>query len=97
MEKFGLSNENLELRKRVVELEAQLAEFKAGRYTVAEPITTNGAQETNDNHFLEGPTHVKLDLEEFQRYGRQMILPEIEFQGMSSYVYQPCINMLIIS
>ncbi|KAJ6259842.1 hypothetical protein Dda_5484 [Drechslerella dactyloides] len=92
MEKFSLGSENLDLRKRIAELEQELAEYRSGRGAQAHP-TSNGAdaaaQHTPDDDDAEtagaqdgdGAKPVRLDLDEFRRYGRQMIMTEVGLDG----------------
>lgn len=78
MEKFSLTSENLELRKRIAELENEVASFRAGVQPTPEPLPALSST-ISDN--FEDP---KLDLDEFKRYGRQMIMTEIGLEGTFS-------------
>lgn len=84
MEKFSLGSENLDLRRRIAELERELADYRNGEvwtsgeeYSDAEPEEPVTRQEAPND--FEIPN--KLELEEFRRYGRQMILSEVGLDG----------------
>ncbi|KAF3122990.1 Urmylation protein [Orbilia oligospora] len=91
MEKFSLGSENLDLRIRIAELERELADYRSGAVANS---TTNGHAthgldgEDEEEREEEFPTPedqddkaVRLDLDEFRRYGRQMIMAEVGLDG----------------
>lgn len=82
MEKFSLTSENLDLRKRIAELENEVASFRAGNQPELKPEPTPASSRTTSNNY----DNPKLDLDEFKRYGRQMIMPEIGLEGITSSV-----------
>jgi adenylyltransferase/sulfurtransferase len=66
-----LQAENLALKKRLAALEAELGSYRngaAGHTTPTPPL-------------CETTKEINLSLEEYKRYGRQMILPEIGYSG----------------
>ena len=82
MEKFSLLTENLELRKRISELEGLVEELKKSVPEKAAKVNDDeGDVSPGANGFDYDSIEPKLDLDEFKRYGRQMILPEIGLQG----------------
>lgn len=64
-------SEKVALRKRIAELEAELSTYRSGAtsHTASAPLSSNASRD------------VELSLEEYKRYGRQMILPEIGYSG----------------
>ncbi|CAZ85497.1 unnamed protein product [Tuber melanosporum] len=72
----SLEAENKVLKKRISELEAQLAGHSD------RPLVTSQKSHPPPNIVSKG--EVKLSLEEYKRYGRQMILPEIGIEGQMS-------------
>lgn len=70
-----LEAENEALKKRISELEAQLA----SRSNDASVISQQSYPPPN----AASKGEVKLSLEEYKRYGRQMILPEIGIEGIN--------------
>lgn len=70
-----LEAENKSLKARIQELEAELAQYRSQE--VGAPTTSAPPPAPQ-----EAPT--TLDPEEYKRYGRQMILPEIALQGKQS-------------
>ncbi|KAK6344082.1 Urmylation protein [Orbilia brochopaga] len=89
MEKFSLGSENLDLRKRIAELEKELAGYRSGAHTASNGADAAHPQSSDDSS--EAPASsvqddddarpVKLDLDEFRRYGRQMIMTEVGLDG----------------
>ncbi|KAF3912106.1 hypothetical protein ABW21_db0204330 [Orbilia brochopaga] len=89
MEKFSLGSENLDLRKRIAELEKELAGYRSG---AAHPTSNGDATPSQSNDSVpetpassarggEDARPVKLNLDEFRRYGRQMIMTEVGLDG----------------
>jgi len=58
------------LQSRIARLESELAELKS-----------NLSQQISDAQASSTPCSLPLDLDEYKRYGRQMILPEIGLDG----------------
>ncbi|KAG0644178.1 hypothetical protein HOY80DRAFT_1013691 [Tuber brumale] len=72
----SLESENEVLKKRISELEAQLASHSN------HPVVT--PQQSHSPPNIVSKIEAKLSLEEYKRYGRQMILPEIGIEGQMS-------------
>jgi adenylyltransferase/sulfurtransferase len=70
-----LESENIALKKRLAALEAELGTYRGGVSGHTTPAPS--AKNTNSEN--------KLSLEEYKRYGRQMILPEIGYSGTESF------------
>jgi len=72
-----LETENEALKKRILELEAQLASPSNDA-----SVTSQQSDPLPD---IANKSEVKLSLEEYKRYGRQMILPEIGIEGTNPF------------
>ncbi|KAF3926383.1 hypothetical protein AA313_de0203542 [Arthrobotrys entomopaga] len=86
MEKFSLGSENLDLRKRIAELEKELAEYRSGSVPKSNSAADQTdacapTQATDEEQKYDDTKPVKLDLDEFRRYGRQMIMTEVGLDG----------------
>ncbi|KAK6536134.1 Urmylation protein [Arthrobotrys megalospora] len=87
MEKFSLGSENLDLRIRIAELEKELAEYRNGAIANGNGHTTHEVdeEEEEEEEVRTPPDHddkaIRLDLDEFRRYGRQMIMTEVGLDG----------------
>ncbi|EPS42247.1 hypothetical protein H072_3792 [Dactylellina haptotyla CBS 200.50] len=82
MEKFSLGSENFDLRKRIAELEKELAEYRSGSFASSNGTATEEPERDETEKLQEDENKpVRLDLEEFRRYGRQMIMTEVGLDG----------------
>ena len=72
-----LEAENEALKKRILELEAQLAS-RSNDASVT-------SQQSHSLPNIANKSEIKLSLEEYKRYGRQMILPEIGIEGTNPF------------
>lgn len=72
----GLERENTVLKRRIQELEAELAAART-------PSTQSSNKQPQEDNACNGKLEQEfpLSLDEYKRYGRQMIMPEIGFQG----------------
>jgi adenylyltransferase/sulfurtransferase len=76
-------NNSARLRSRILDLEEELAHLKL-EFADAERQDGLGRrnEDTDKNNSSSGSTNnLPLSLEEYKRYGRQMIMPEIGLQG----------------
>lgn len=88
----GIEAENAELRQQVQELEAELAHFRAAPATPS-PLLPSGATgklsiSGEESDAGDGKKELPLSLEEYKRYGRQMIMPEIGLEGV--FLFEFC-------
>lgn len=86
MATVSIESENAALRQRIQELEAELA-YVRSTPAAPHPHPVSGvtselsiSEQTSNNFEKE---ELPLSLDEYKRYGRQMIMPEIGLEGCS--------------
>ena len=72
------------LKLQIASTETQLANLKAQLASIEEPNSHNPPSPATENLTIQSQTKSKWPLtsEEYQRYGRQMIVPKIGIQGL---------------